>query len=86
MMFLLRFSIYMYLVNEDAIYILQFFFQCLSHKLLLQAGALVNIYTDGSVLVSHAGVELGQGLDTKMIQVGTNVTFSYHIITSYKCE
>lgn len=35
---------------------------------LNQAGALVNIYTDGSVLLSHAGVEIGQGLHTKMIQ------------------
>lgn len=35
----------------------------------LQAGALVNIYLDGSVLVTHGGIELGQGLFTKMIQV-----------------
>ncbi|KAA8499059.1 Xanthine dehydrogenase [Porphyridium purpureum] len=34
-----------------------------------QAAALVNIYLDGSVLVSHGGVEMGQGLHTKMIQV-----------------
>lgn len=36
---------------------------------LNQAGALVLIYTDGSVLVSHGGTEMGQGLHTKMIQV-----------------
>jgi len=36
---------------------------------LNQAGALVHIYTDGSVLISHSGVEMGQGLHTKMIQV-----------------
>lgn len=36
---------------------------------LNQAGALVHIYTDGSVLLSHSGVEMGQGLHTKMIQV-----------------
>lgn len=36
--------------------------------LLNQAGALINIYTDGSVLLTHGGVEIGQGLHTKMIQ------------------
>ncbi|XP_061195293.1 xanthine dehydrogenase/oxidase-like [Saccostrea echinata] len=40
---------------------------------MCQAGALVNIYTDGSVLVSHGGIELGQGLFTKMIQVAATV-------------
>lgn len=37
--------------------------------LLLQAGALVHIYTDGSVLLTHGGTEMGQGLHTKMVQV-----------------
>lgn len=36
---------------------------------LNQAGALVHIYQDGSVLVAHGGVEMGQGLHTKMVQV-----------------
>ncbi|KAG0207400.1 hypothetical protein BGX28_001339 [Mortierella sp. GBA30] len=36
---------------------------------LNQAGALIHIYHDGSVLLSHGGVEMGQGLHTKMIQV-----------------
>jgi xanthine dehydrogenase molybdopterin-binding subunit B len=39
------------------------------HLTLNQAGALVNIYTDGSVLISHGGVEMGQGVHSKMIQV-----------------
>ncbi|XP_048259580.1 xanthine dehydrogenase/oxidase-like isoform X3 [Haliotis rufescens] len=38
-------------------------------KFLNQACALVTLYLDGSVLVSHCGVEMGQGLHTKMIQV-----------------
>ncbi|XP_070462910.1 aldehyde oxidase 2-like isoform X5 [Equus przewalskii] len=33
-----------------------------------QAAALVHIYTDGSVLVTHGGNELGQGIHTKMLQ------------------
>lgn len=36
-------------------------------KFLNQAGALVHIYTDGSVLITHGGVEIGQGLHTKSI-------------------
>lgn len=36
---------------------------------LNQAGALVHIYKDGSVLVSHGGTEMGQGLHTKIAQI-----------------
>lgn len=36
---------------------------------LNQAGALVHIYTDGSVQVSHGGTEMGQGLHTKIQQI-----------------
>ncbi|KAK6306886.1 hypothetical protein J4Q44_G00220340 [Coregonus suidteri] len=37
----------------------------------LSAGALVHIYTDGSVLLTHGGTEMGQGLHTKMVQVAS---------------
>ncbi|XP_073407554.1 aldehyde oxidase-like isoform X2 [Dendrobates tinctorius] len=36
-----------------------------------QAAALVHIYCDGSVLVSHGGTEMGQGIHTKIIQIAT---------------
>ncbi|XP_019526140.3 xanthine dehydrogenase [Aedes albopictus] len=36
---------------------------------LNQSGALIHIYQDGAILLSHGGTEMGQGLHTKMIQV-----------------
>lgn len=55
-----------------------------------QAAALVHIYKDGSVLVTHGGAEMGQGLHTKMMQIASRelrIPVSYiHISdTSTKC-
>ncbi|CAL1540108.1 unnamed protein product [Lymnaea stagnalis] len=42
-------------------------------KLLNKGSALVNIYRDGSVILLTGGVEMGQGLHTKMIQIASRV-------------
>ena len=44
-------------------------------RFLNQANALVNIYTDGSVQVSTGGVEMGQGLNTKIRQLTADEFF-----------
>jgi len=36
---------------------------------LNQAGALLHVYTDGSMQLSHGGTEMGQGLNTKVAQI-----------------
>ncbi|KAM4627029.1 aldehyde oxidase 1-like [Discoglossus pictus] len=40
-------------------------------KIFHQAAALVHIYRDGKVFVAHGGVELGQGLFTKITQIAS---------------
>ncbi|XP_038627933.1 xanthine dehydrogenase/oxidase-like [Tachyglossus aculeatus] len=52
---------------------------------LNQGGALVHVYTDGSVLLTHGGVEMGQGLYTKMIQVANRV-LGIPMSKIYTCE
>ena len=40
---------------------------------LNQAGALIHIYTDGSIHLNHGGTEMGQGLFTKVAQIVASV-------------
>lgn len=50
-----------------------------------QAGALVHVYTDGSVQVNHGGTEMGQGLNTKVCQIVADelgVTFEQVLATA----
>ncbi|XP_035533549.1 aldehyde oxidase 6 [Morone saxatilis] len=50
-----------------------------AESFLNQAAALVHIYKDGSVLVTHGGTEMGQGIHTKMQQVASR---ELHILPS----
>ncbi|MBO9204979.1 MULTISPECIES: xanthine dehydrogenase molybdopterin binding subunit [Niastella] len=45
--------------------------------LMNQARSLVHVYTDGSVGITTGAVEMGQGVNTKILQVAAN-TFSIH--------
>src|SRR5581483_6829672 len=45
--------------------------------LMNQARSLVHVYTDGSVGITTVSVEMGQGVNTKMLQVAARV-FSIH--------
>ena len=47
---------------------------------LNQAGALVTVYTDGSICLNHGGTEMGQGLNTKVAQIVAE-TFNVDIDT-----
>ncbi|HSC84070.1 MAG TPA: molybdopterin cofactor-binding domain-containing protein, partial [Pseudomonas sp.] len=40
---------------------------------LNQAGALIHVYSDGSIHLNHGGTEMGQGLNTKVAQVVAEV-------------
>ncbi|MEO6228980.1 MAG: molybdopterin cofactor-binding domain-containing protein [Ferruginibacter sp.] len=46
-----------------------------TNTMMNQARALVHIYTDGSVVISTGAIEMGQGVNTKMLQVAAQ-TFS----------
>src|SRR5439155_10593034 len=40
-----------------------------TRKTMNQANALVNLYTDGSAIVSTGGTEMGQGVNTRVRQI-----------------
>ncbi len=44
-----------------------------TNSMLNQASALVHIYTDGSVSISTAAVEMGQGVNEKMINIAARI-------------
>jgi len=44
-----------------------------TNTMLNQAGALIHLYTDGSIHLNHGGTEMGQGLNTKVAQIVADV-------------
>jgi xanthine dehydrogenase large subunit len=44
-----------------------------TNTMLNQANALVHVYTDGSISISSAAIEMGQGVNMKMRQVAANI-------------
>ncbi|WP_427982974.1 xanthine dehydrogenase molybdopterin binding subunit [Agarivorans sp.] len=56
---------------------------------LNQAGALLHIYTDGSVQINHGGTEMGQGLHTKVQQIVAQtlgIPFDYVLVTASRTD
>jgi len=56
---------------------------------LNQAGALLHVYADGSVMINHGGTEMGQGLYTKVAQIvadALGVSFERVKITSTRTD
>jgi xanthine dehydrogenase large subunit len=56
---------------------------------LNQAGALMHIYTDGSIQINHGGTEMGQGLYTKIAQIVATtlgVAFDRVLVTSTRTD
>uniref|UniRef100_A0A8C5QCP0 Aldehyde oxidase/xanthine dehydrogenase a/b hammerhead domain-containing protein n=1 Tax=Leptobrachium leishanense TaxID=445787 RepID=A0A8C5QCP0_9ANUR len=54
-------------------------------KAFHQAAALVHIYSDGNCLISHGGIEMGQGLHTKIIQIASR-ELNIPMSSIYICE